>query len=237
MRRQSAASDEWISISDLMSGLMLVFLAIAVFFMHRIEQDRQDLEQVALLYDSVKRQLYEALREEFREDLPIWGAELDPVTLAIRFENPDVLFETGDSAVTERFQQILGDFFPRYVDVLRRDAFRDQIEEVRIEGHTSSDWLGSVGLEAYEQNMDLSQKRTRSVLSHVVRLPGVREHWADWLQPRLTANGLSSSRPIQDGGAEDPVRSRRVEFRVRTDADERLRDIVDRIRLNDSARN
>ena len=40
----------------------------------------------------------------------------------------------------------------------------------------------------------------------------------DWTKTRITANGLSSSKPILVNGRYDGERSRRVEFRVRLDA-------------------
>ena len=59
-------------------------------------------------------------------------------------------------------QQIV---FPRYLNVLTQ--FRDSIDEVRIEGHTSSLWNHrSTPEEAYFNNMALSQGRTRAVLEY-----------------------------------------------------------------------
>jgi outer membrane protein OmpA-like peptidoglycan-associated protein len=44
----------------------------------------------------------------------------------------------------------------------------------------------------------------------------------------VTANGLSSSRPILDpSGHEDAARSRRVEFKIRTDAETRIAKILE----------
>jgi outer membrane protein OmpA-like peptidoglycan-associated protein len=75
--------------------------------------------------------------------------------------------------------------------------------------------------------MELSQARTRSTLAYVLNLPGDREQVA-WLRRFVTANGLSSSRLIMDDeGMEDVARSRRVEFRVRTDAETRLAKILE----------
>jgi outer membrane protein OmpA-like peptidoglycan-associated protein len=48
------------------------------------------------------------------------------------------------------------------------------------------------------------------------------------LRRYVTANGLSSSRLIVDNkGEEDVARSRRVEFRIRTDAETRLAKILE----------
>jgi outer membrane protein OmpA-like peptidoglycan-associated protein len=52
----------------------------------------------------------------------------------------------------------------------------------------------------------------------------------DWLKQYLTANGLSSAKVIRDEqGNEDKERSRRVEFKVRTDADSRIATILDQV--------
>jgi outer membrane protein OmpA-like peptidoglycan-associated protein len=75
--------------------------------------------------------------------------------------------------------------------------------------------------------MELSQARTRSTLAYVLSLPADQQQVA-WLRKYVTANGLSSSRLILDGkGAEDVARSRRVEFRIRTDAETRIAKILE----------
>ena len=131
----------------------------------------------------------------------------------IRFKAPDVLFDRGKDYIKPRFQAILSDFFPRYVAVLR--PFNNTIEELRIEGHTSSIWnVSTTAEQAYFLNMGLSQARTREVLELVLTLPAIIEE-RGWVQPLLTANGLSSGRLIKAAnGVENPSASRRVEFRV-----------------------
>lgn len=153
----------------------------------------------------------------------------------MRFLEREVLFEAGEAELNDQFRMILADFFPRYVGVLTGADYSDHINEVRIEGHTSSDWIDLEGLEAYEANMRLSQERTRTVLSFVVRLPGVRDVWDSWLRERLTANGLSSSKLVVVGSVEDRDQSRRVEFRIRTDAEEQMDAILRRISSDDTA--
>jgi outer membrane protein OmpA-like peptidoglycan-associated protein len=126
------------------------------------------------------------------------------------------------------FKGILDDFFPRYVRILTSPKCRDAINEIRIEGHTSSDWTGAASPDdAYLHNMELSQARTRSTLLYVLMLPQVRGD-VDWLRRLVTANGLSSSRLILDAsGKEDAARSRRVEFKIRTDAETRIAKILE----------
>ncbi len=124
------------------------------------------------------------------------------------------------------FEHVLKDFFPRYVRILKIPKYKDDIEEIRIEGHTSSEWRFDVPRDsAYLLNMRLSQDRTRSVLEYVVELPEVADD-KEWLRGFVTANGLSSSKLILRKDEEDKAASRRVEFRVRTNAEKRIVSII-----------
>jgi outer membrane protein OmpA-like peptidoglycan-associated protein len=226
----SAVGEEshWIPLTDLMTGLMVIFLLIAVSYMMQVEADAARIKDVAVAYSEIKDALYEDLNKEFQSDLSKWKAQLIKSDLTIRFSEPEVLFAPGSSELKPEFQAILQDFFPRYVHILTSPKYRDSISEVRIEGHTSSVWNGVTSPDdAYFLNMELSQARTRSTLAYVLNLPADRDQVA-WLRRFVTANGLSSSRLILDSkGEEDVARSRRVEFRIRTDAETRLAKILE----------
>lgn len=223
-----------------MTGLMMLFMLVAVVFMVKVEEETsrvqesarqvqrsaQQVQEIALIYDQMRELLYKDLQQEFESDLRKWGAELDQ-DLTLRFKEPDVLFDTGKDTLKPRFASILDSFFPRYVRILGGPKYRDSIDEIRIEGHTSSFWISSASPEdAYFLNMELSQSRTRSALQYVLGLPKVSDE-GEWLKSRLTANGLSSSKLIRlPDGTEDREGSQRVEFRVRTNADERISEIL-----------
>jgi outer membrane protein OmpA-like peptidoglycan-associated protein len=218
----------WIPLSDLMTGLMVIFLLVAVTYMLRVEAEAARIKEVAIAYSEVRDALYADLLEEFRDDLPRWKAELIKTDLAVRFTEPEILFSQGSAQLKPEFQSILREFLPRYVRILTSDKYRESISEVRIEGHTSSDWITVATTEdAYYLNMELSQARTRSALLFAMNLEELASE-REWLRTYLTANGLSSSRRIMDSnGAEDRARSRRVEFRVRTDAETRIAKILE----------
>lgn len=103
--------------------------------------------------------------------------------------------------------------------------FRDSLDEIRIEGHTSSVGLrGSTEAQAYFYNMRLSQGRTRSVLEYGYSL---MPNESDWIKANIAAVGFSSSRLIKDNGVEDAARSRRVSFRAITNADIQIKRILE----------
>jgi outer membrane protein OmpA-like peptidoglycan-associated protein len=228
-RRAAPESEEhWISVSDLMSGLMVIFLFIAVSYLRPVIEQREKIREIVVTYQATEAALIERLNAEFAADLPRWQAELDRRNLAVRFNSPEVLFRQGSFELQPRFQQILTEFVPRYLRVL--SEFRDGIEEIRIEGHTSSDWAGVLSADdAYFRNMELSQARTRQVLRFAMALPDARDY-RQWALQHVTANGLSSSqRIVLADGREDAERSRRVEFRVRTKAKDQIVRILETV--------
>lgn len=217
----------WISISDLMSGLMMIFLLIAIIFMVNVDKEKKRIKEVAIVYQKLKNELYQDLKEEFADDFKKWNAELYK-DLTVRFKAPDILFATGSSQLKPEFQTILDDFFPRYVAIITSVQYRESITDVRIEGHTSSIWgAGTSKKDAYFRNMELSQARTRTTLKYVLDLPKVQKN-IKWLRKHVTANGLSSSQLIfKENGKEDQERSQRVEFRIITDAEIRIAKILE----------
>lgn len=214
----------WLSISDLMAGLMMVFLFIAVALMREAFVERDQIKQVAVAYQDNQVAIFEALVSEFKHDLKAWDAEINEESLTFTFKSPDVLFASGKADLSSKYQYLLAEFFPRYLQVL--SPYKNFINEVRIEGHTSSAWGNASDDDAYFGNMKLSQDRTRSVLQFIYLLPAVAED-KEWVKLNLAAVGLSSSRLIlNDYGYEDFQASRRVSFRVITNADIQIKKIL-----------
>ncbi len=222
-----------LSLGDLMAGLLLIFVLLLSFVMlDLMEKEKRDNEinkrllEIFTDYVKLREKLYEDLENEFEKDLQKWNAVLDREKLSVRFREPKVLFQQGEAEVQFAFKEILDDFFPRYIRILKHPDYVSEIAEIRIEGHTSSEWSEIVSQQdAYILNMELSQDRTRSVLQYVLQIPVIGNN-RDWIQQYLTANGLSSSKLIANpDGTQNKEESRRVEFRVRTNAEKQLEKI------------
>ncbi|MCS5711961.1 OmpA family protein [Candidatus Berkiella aquae] len=217
----------WIPLSDLMTGLMMVFMLIAVTFMLRVEQTTT---LVVKEYEETKNDLAQALQKEFAKDLKQWNAELLG-DMTIRFDDPDVLFDTGSYEVKPAFKEILKDFIPRYIALTSSKKYRSSIKEIRIEGHTSKKWSsGQDKKTAYIKNMRLSQERAQSMLEYILSLPSLVKH-EEWMQKHFTSSGFSSSRPIlNDNKSVNDDRSQRVEFVIVTNAESRMDEIAKEIK-------
>ena len=208
-----------LSTGDLMASLLFIFILLLMGALLQVQEKAEQDEEIVKRYDQIKTQLYIDLQQEFKDDLAVWRGTIDS-TLCIRFQEPSMLFDEGQSLLKPKFKNILDDFFPRYIAVLSRDEYRDNIEEIRIEGHTNSNG-------GYYSNMELSQDRTRAVLQYCFSL--MSDDLEEWLKGLVTANGLSSSHLIlKMNGEEDKDLSRRVEFRVRTNAEKQLEDIANK---------
>lgn len=256
-KRSQADESQWLSVSDLMSGLMMVFLFISIALMHEAnkgrdaaERDKQlaedqakKIKDIVAAYRDNQTSIYMALNKEFEKDLDRWQAKIDPKDLTFTFKSPEILFPSGKDQLTPRFKEVLDEFFPRYLAVLKN--FRNSITEIRIEGHTDSSWntsgLPLTAKEIYYNNMNLSQGRTRSVLTYIYDMPKVSKE-QDWMKAHIAAVGLSSSRPVYQEDdcnnnyasviaingtcTEDKDKSRRVSFRILTNAEQQVQKIL-----------
>ncbi|WP_226663795.1 OmpA family protein [Microbulbifer aggregans] len=225
----SRSEDEasWISVSDLMAGLMMVFLCIAVAMMRSVMIEREKIRTIAMSYKENQLAIYESLQREFRGDLDRWGAVIDRDTLTVAFINSDAMFDTGAAHLSAHYQVVFEEFFPRYMNVLA--PFKTSVDAVRIEGHTSTGWglMSSDADASYFNNLRLSQDRARSVLRFVYTLDSVSAHH-QWMMQNVAAVGYSSSRPIYNAdGSENIEQSKRVAFRVITNSEMKIHSILE----------
>lgn len=212
----------WANISDMMAALMMLFLLISVVYGSQVTSQSAELQEtnskITEITDSYKdnrSEIYKSLEENFSDKFEEWGAVLDKDTLTLRFNDPALLFEAGSSELTPRFREILQSFWPRYTQVL--SEYSEDIREIRIEGHTSSEWADASIEQSYFNNMRLSQQRTRTTLEFCYYL--TPDSYQDWVRGHVTANGMSFSRLVLDNsGGEDATASRRVEFTVVVDS-------------------
>ena len=159
--------------------------------------------------------LYEDLMQEFASDFAPWNAELDKNGLVFRFKKPEVLFSHGSSDLRASFKEILDNFFPRYLKIL--DKYRNEIQLVRIEGHTSSVYSNANNdEEKYSKNKILSTNRANIVHDYVLSIDdNLINEDKNWLDDYVKPFGMSYDDLIYDkNGVEDEVLSRRVEFRI-----------------------
>ena len=216
------STDQWMSISDMMSGLMLIFMFIAISFMIQVQEDKDKMKEIAITYSKDKKELNYDLKQEFSNDLERWEAEITDDNVFI-FNSPHVLFDIGEHKIRNNFKSILDDFFPRYINVLTSKKYINEIDEIRVEGHTSDTWGSSKSSEEiYLENMWLSQNRANNVLAYCYSINNstVKDN-TKWLEKTFRANGMAFAKM-----RETAVKSRRVEFKIKMKTEEKIYKIL-----------
>ena len=235
-QRRNTGAEHWISLSDIMTALMMIFLLISVIYMMKVKE----AVEIPRLFKTNEQQLHAQMSSELNETLIKWGAKLNP-DLTVRFDNHEILFTSGSAELNSQFKQALDEFFPKYIKNLMQDAYLGNIKEIRIEGHTSSHWaVGVAENESYIRNMQLSQSRAQNTLIYLLNHPELSNEEKDWLKRKFRALGYSSALTLGANGEpasvlnpESAEKSQRVEFRVVTTTEDKIRAIAYGMKSND----
>ena len=270
----------WLSVSDLMTVLMAIFLIIAVLVSTKYKIENETIKKTMDEIKQQEKELCDQLSEIFKKvEIPkkrpkdlnqaarpqdlnkgeffipdALKIQCDPIK--ITFGHDDMTFGVGKWDLKENFQGILEIFWPIYIDTVKSSEVSQYIDEIRIEGHT--DPVPVKDKHPFLSNINLSQQRSREVLKFVytleenkVKANKMGKKDLAWIEKRLTANGLSYSRPLRgeeceieidlDQSYDDPVRydldskrcSRRVEIVLRTNSINVFKILTEEIKLDE----
>ena len=227
----------WISLSDVMTGLMLVFLLIVVMILY--------LQYATLArYENTKEKIYDALSEKLEHEEQSGKIKVSE-DLVVRFIDSDSLFPKDSAVLLPEYRNFLDGFIPKYLDILTKADFAEHIREIRIEGHTA---LPTDKYPRYEDLVKLSQDRARAILRHFVgtrAFARLDDRQKFILQYKLMATGFGNGRMLGIDGklicatlddnkcsptTQVSARSRRVEFRIVTNAEKQLTEALEVLR-------
>lgn len=225
-RRIEEGNGYWISFSDLMSGVLIIFMLLFIYKILDYQNNIESKEAMIESLSSTRAQIITMLQEEFeKEDIDIL---IDPKTGAIRLSEA-ILFDYGRNELKEEGKSFLQKFIPVYVRILFSDEkIKSQVSQIIIEGHTddSGDYI---------YNLKLSQERALSVVEYLIG-DGFNYDYKNDLQYNLTANGRSFSELItNEDSTVNADASRRVEIKFRLNEEETLMQIKQELErgLND----
>ena len=202
----------WMSYTDLMTGLLVIFIIVAL----ALSLLKTDEKILANRYAD----LIEDFSQLFNETPTVSVAD----SATIRFTLPNKAFDESKHKPTSDFQEVLDYFIPAYYGKLQdiylseKDSFL--IREIRVEGHTDS-------VDNYIKNLVISSARALEIQKYVVRHPffkdSLTDEFKDFVLSHSIPVGYAYTRPLnQEGESISSVesndysleRSRRVEFRV-----------------------
>lgn len=211
---QEEVPDYWITFSDLMSSLLMIFILFLSLALLQLNNEQEKVVSMEAEKIGVRQNIIEQLKTEFESsNLDI---EVDHETGAIVFSE-GVFFDYDVEYLKPIGKEYLSKFIPQYMDIVLSESNEAYISEIIIEGHTDDE--GS-----YMYNLDLSQKRAFEVAKYILseELSDLGEFHKTRLESILTANGRSYAYPILgDNGEIIEEKSRRVEvkFRLKNEAE------------------
>lgn len=236
------SESDWISISDIMTGLMVIFLFITVSYMVEANQRENEIKLMLDEFENTKDSIAIELAKIIDNDLSQWEeyVEFDRENLSIKFVGKDIQFKGNSARIRSKFLEILDDFIPRYMEVVSKPKYADKIAEIRIEGHANKA-INNYDGKNYMYGVDWSQKRAKAVLNYFIKHESYRalpDAGKGRLEFWMVANGYGFGRTLDADGSftrqtgqgvcEDC--SRRVEFRIITKSEQVIADLVTKLK-------
>jgi chemotaxis protein MotB len=206
----------WISISDLMAGLLIIFVLFFVLKLNTEVKLRRVFEEMY----KIKETAVIDLKKEFKYNNKI--AVLDDGTVRFYLDDSDnQLFNVGSSKLKKGGKKEVRDFIIRYLGILFSEKYIEYVDKIVVQGHTDSKGTKhNTELQNYLYNLRLSQARAYSVVEYIHQRVNVskdkklNERYKNILRKKLSASGRSYIDVLKDKeGQELAGLSRRVEFK------------------------
>ena len=196
----------YLSISDLMSSLLMIFAMLYITAQIQLESKIKEAEILKIQIEKYKKAVDElpvrilnALEGKMGgRGLFTVDKETGDVSIGDR-----ILFDSGSADLKPVGKQFLTEFIPVYSGVIfSNDLFHKQITRVIIEGHTSSN-----GTE--KDNMELSMRRALAV-SNYISSNEINFLTKERFKQKILASGRGE---IESNEKVDDPRDRKVVFR------------------------
>jgi outer membrane protein OmpA-like peptidoglycan-associated protein len=182
----------YLSIGDLMSGLLMFFALLFIVALLQLQQAKEELQKQ-------RRFVVGTLIQKLSGNNINVQVNQDTGDVSVR---ESILFDEGSAEIKPNGKAFLRKFIPLYSQVVFSPSVEQQISRVVIEGHTSS--KGS-----YERNLELSLLRSLSVAKYIFS-----NEMQFATKQRLSQKILSSGRgEIEANQVKDNPGDRKVIFR------------------------
>lgn len=197
------------SVSDLMAGLLSIFILALCYFM-------LNFQTVTNKYTG-NTELRNQLLKDVGKDLQAQGLQVRIDTKLGVLRIPEsVLFESGEASIKEQGQAAVSKLSQSLLKTMTRPEYREALETVFIEGHTDNVPIHN---EFFQSNWELSTQRAINTWN--LMRNDVPEF--NWLvnprgEPIFSCSGYAETRPVRENGL-DPnseagrAANRRIDIR------------------------
>ena len=226
IRHKQEEISYWLSFSDIMAGLLIVFVLVTIFMVLDLNEASEVTKVAELEYLRLKEES-ENLKKELEltkinlenivaindEIIMLLKAklgdslEIDEDTGAIRLKS-DLLFDSGKSLLNLTGKEFIRNHLPTFFDIIFDEDVKTNISSVIIYGFT--DDVGD-----YEYNLKLSQDRAREVYKFILSDPAFDNHKEEFKE-YIVLSGVAHAKYLErkDGESLNDWRTnnRRVEI-------------------------
>src|SRR5574344_369373 len=152
----------WITMTDLLLGLSIIFMVLFVLAMTGFSQQKisEQNEQ-----SSVAKELIQNIK---KQNLDV---QVNEYTGEVKFSDLQ-LFSLNSWQLTENGKAYLNKFIPIYINTIYSNPkFASNVANILIQGHTDSHTFNGVTSkeDQYTRNMDLSLKRANAVAEYIFK--------------------------------------------------------------------
>lgn len=196
----------WITMTDLLLGLAIIFMILFVLAMSGFSQEK--IKQQTAQSD-VAKELVKNIKQQKLD------VQINEYTGEVKFSDLQ-LFSLNSWQLTPKGKAYLDKFIPIYINTIcKNQKFSQSISNILIQGHTDSHTFNGINSkeEQYSKNMELSLKRANAVAEYIFKTKYDKKY-TDLLTKVLIVEGKSYSEPILVNGKEDYNKSRRVELKL-----------------------
>jgi flagellar motor protein MotB len=224
-----------ISVADMMSGLLLVFIITLVAFILNFQDAIQKQEKVTETQKSIVRKLTN--REQIRKQLLLEIqsvlesqdiiVELDTEHGVLRLTEQAVLFNSSEVTLNESsktnleiISMVMSSILPCYAAnppdnslCVHKAEFKGTLDSVFVEGHTDNVPMNSW---RYKDNWDLSAQRAITAYRHMMNASTLSEMENTSGQPIFSVSGYGEGRPVVGHAHTEPTNdpvNRRIDIR------------------------
>ena len=193
----------WVTMTDLMMGLMMVFI---VLFIQSILSASSD----AIATNQAQQEVVQEIEEVMQAN------DIDVVVEpngSVKISDLE-LFETNSAELSPKGRAYLNKFIPIYFNLIySNEILSENIENIIVQGHTDSQTFKNAKTQNQQclLNMNLSMRRAYAVSEYALNT-NFDQKYADKIRKSLVIEGRGSSKPIYTNGKEDLGKSRRVEL-------------------------
>ena len=205
---EDAGNIFWVTMSDLMLGLAIIFITLFVLAMTGFNQ--KSVQQQRVKMEVAKKIEHELQKQNI-------NAQVDRMTGDLKIPS-SALFEVNSFVLKPEGKVFLDKLTPIYVNtIFSSKKLVDNIDSIIIQGHTDSQTFAGVTSinEQFVRNMDLSTKRANSVAAYMLE-GKYKPQYSEGFRHMITVEGRSFNDLIlNDKGEEDMAQSRRVEIKLK----------------------